>query len=534
VEARGVERLTSLADLLEASARRSPDAVALVTPGGARVTYRELDDRADRVAGFLLERGVEPGDRVGFSLHKGAASVAILFGAMKVRAAYVPVDVLGPATRNAAILTDCGVRALFVDEARDDLVRALGEVPPESVVRVKGEDLDLPASDPSRSRSTPAAQVSRAARDRRDLAYILYTSGSTGVPKGVMVTHENALAFVDWCSATFKPTASDRFSSHAPFHFDLSVLDLFVSLKHGATLCLIGEELGKDPRSLAKWIAGQRITMWYSTPSVLALLSEFGGLERQDLSALRVVNFAGELFPIAALRRLTRQIPSAAFFNLYGPTETNVCTFAPVALPIPDERTRPVPIGALCSHCEGRVADEELVPVAPVQSAASGAGENEGLLWIAGPSLFQGYWNRPDLNARLFVEKDGRRWYCTGDVVREDPREGLIFVGRRDRMIKRRGHRIELGEIEAALQRHPGLRETAVVALDGGETGVVIRAHVAGRDGAKPSIVALKRWCASELPASMSPDLFRFHEALPRTSTDKVDYQALLNLGANG
>jgi len=384
---------------------------------------------------------------------------------------------------------------------------------------VKGDALELPAAD--RTRPAPAA----APRDRRDLAYVLYTSGSTGVPKGVMVTQENALAFVDWCSATFEPTANDRFASHAPFHFDLSVLDLFVSLKHGATLCLIGEELGKDPRTLAKWIAERRITMWYSTPSVLALLAEFGALERLDLSALRVVSFAGEVFPIAALRRLTKLVPKAAYFNLYGPTETNVCTFAKIALPIPDDRTRPASIGALCSHCEGRVADEELAPVERGR---------DGLLWIAGPSLFHGYWNRPEVNARLFVERDGRRWYCTGDVVRDDPREGLLFVGRRDRMVKRRGHRIELGEIEAALLRHPDLREAAVVALDGGEAGVVLRAHVCGRDGAKPSIVVLKRWCASELPASMSPDLFRFHAELPRTSTGKVDHPALLRLGADG
>jgi L-proline---[L-prolyl-carrier protein] ligase len=532
VAARGVE---SLADLLEASAQRSPDAVALVTPDGARITYEELNARADCVAAFLLERGVQPGDRIGVALHKGLASVAFLFGAMKARAAYVPVDVLGPAARNAAILADCGVSALFVDEAREDLNRALLRLSPvKTTVSIQSDRMGELVPRTTNSPMSPEAVLAAAraaARDQRDLAYILYTSGSTGVPKGVMVTQENALAFVDWCSATFNPTASDRFASHAPFHFDLSVLDLFVSLKHGAMLCLIGEELGKDPRSLAKWIAGLRITMWYSTPSVLALLSEFGGLERLDLSALRVVNFAGEVFPIAALRRLTRQVPSATYFNLYGPTETNVCTFAKVALPIPDERTRPVPIGALCSHCEGRVADETLAPVA---SCGSVAGGNEGLLWIAGPSLFQGYWNRPDLNARLFVEKDGRRWYCTGDVVREDPREGLLFVGRRDRMVKRRGHRIELGEIEAALQRHPELREAAVVALDGGDTGVTIRAHVAGRDGAKPSIVALKRWCASELPASMSPDLFRFHEALPRTSTDKVDYQALRQLGEKG
>jgi amino acid adenylation domain-containing protein len=504
----------NLAGLLEASARLHPDAIAVVAPDLAQLTYRDLNDRADRVAAYLVARGVAPGDRVGLCLPKGLASVAILFGAMKARAAYVPVDFQGPAARNRSILADCGVALLFVDAGRADVVAEFGAAaPPAGSVAEALAHAPLEAG---------AAAALAGARDPADLAYILYTSGSTGVPKGVMLTHGNALAFVDWCSATFAPTAADRFSSHAPFHFDLSVLDLHVSLKHGATLCVIGEELGKDPKSLTKWIAQQRITMWYSTPSVLALLTEYGAIERHDFSALRIVNFAGEVFPVAPLRRLTRLLPNAAYFNLYGPTETNVCTFAKIPLPVADDRTRPYPIGALCSHCEGRVADAKLHLVKRGQ---------EGLLWIAGPSLFQGYWNRPDVNAALFVEDHGRRWYNTGDVVRDDPRDGLLFLGRRDRMVKRRGHRIELGEIEAALQRHPELREAAVVALEDGEAGVTIRAHVSGRHDAQLSIVALKRWCAGALPASMSPDLFVFHDALPRTSTDKVDYQALRKHG---
>ena len=527
---------SSLADLLERSAARSPERTALVAPDGTALTYRELDGRASRVAGFLRGSGVRPGDRVGFCLPKGPASVVAIFGALKARAAYVPVDWHGPAARNVTIHRDCEVSALFLGEGRADLLAAWGTTPPRTLVRVATAETgaDGPAAPPSGA-AWPASAVPFAtalahaphdepASGRRtdDVAYILYTSGTTGVPKGVTLTHGNALAFVDWCSAQFAPREEDRFSSHSPFHFDLSIFDLYVALKHGAALFVIGEELGKDPRRLARFAAERRLTIWYSTPSVLALLAEFGGLDGLDLRALRHVLFAGEVFPVKHLRRLTQLVPHAAYWNLYGPTETNVCNCAAIPLPVPPERTQPHPIGPLCAHCEGLVLDEQQVE----QPRGS-----EGLLWISGPSVFRGYWGRPELDAKVFLVRHGRRWYNTGDVVREEPGEGFVYLGRRDRMVKRRGYRIELGEIEAALQSHPRLREAAVVALPDPEAGVRIRAHVAC-DGARPSLVELKRFCATALPPYMSPDLFAFHDALPRTSTDKVDYQALLRPGA--
>ena len=210
----------------------------------------------------------------------------------------------------------------------------------------------------------------------RDLAYILYTSGSTGKPKGVMLSHENGVSFVDWCSEVFDPGPDDRFSSHAPFHFDLSILDIHVSLKHGATLVLVGEDIGKDPERLAALIAEQRISIWYSAPSILALLAQYGKLEGRDYSALRLVLFAGEVFAAKHLRSLTRQWPGRRYFNLYGPTETNVCTFYEVPTPIPDECVTPPPIGRVCSHLRGKVVDPEgrEVPAARKGSCASAGG----------------------------------------------------------------------------------------------------------------------------------------------------------------
>ncbi|MBM4013828.1 MAG: D-alanine--poly(phosphoribitol) ligase [Planctomycetes bacterium] len=523
---------THLAELLEASARAAPSRVAIVAPDGRTLTYGELDGQASAVAGFLRAHGVRPGDRVGFCLPKGLASVVVLFGAMKARAGYVPVDWHGPAARNATIHRNAGVAALFVGAARADVLREwpAGTLPP-LVVAVPMADTGS-AAVPAATPPAPFAEATRSwsdalghaalaespgARRREDLAYILFTSGSTGVPKGVTLTHGNALAFVDWCSEVFEPTADDRFSSHAPFHFDLSIFDLYVALKHGATLHLVGEELGKEPKALARFIAERRLTFWYSTPSVLALMAEFGALPTQDLAALRHVLFAGEVFPVPGLRRLTELLPAPRYWNLYGPTETNVCNFAEIPLPVPPERSRPYPIGPLCSHCAGLVLDEQQREVAR---------GDEGLLWIAGESLFQGYFGRPDLDASVFLQRDGRRWYCTGDVVKWVDGEGFLYVGRRDRMVKRRGYRIELGEVEAGLARDPSLREAAVVAAPDAIAGVRIDAHVAGREG-RPSLIAMKRACAEVLPPYMAPDRFVIHERLPRTSTDKIDYQQL-------
>jgi amino acid adenylation domain-containing protein len=509
----------NLCTYLEHSARTHPDRVAVADPSGRAWTYRELDETANRVAGLLVARGVAPGDRVGVIAPKSAEVVATLFGVMKAGAAYVPADYTAPALRNRTLLADCTITAVFLDPSCAAIVEEWPHDARPAVCWLPGAGAAAAGTPWQDVLAHPPIEASRLAGPD-ELAYILYTSGSTGVPKGVKLTHRNACAFVDWCSDEYQPTPEDRFSSHAPFHFDLSVLDLYVSLKHGSALYLVSEQLGKTPQELAAFIAANRLTMWYSTPSILSLLAQFGALDKQDCSSLRVVNFAGEVFPVKHLRSIAERWPQARYYNLYGPTETNVCTFARIPLPIPAERTEPYPIGHLCPYCEGLVLD--------TFNGTEVARGEEGLLHIAGDSLFEGYWGRP--TDELFFERNGRRWYSTGDVVRELDGDGYVYVGRRDRMVKRRGYRIELGEIERGLYRHEGLREVAVVSMPDASAGVKIVAYLTAQPGAKPTIVDLKMFCGKVLPSYMNPDAFVFLDALPRTSTDKVDYQGLLRL----
>ena len=504
----------SLVEYLEASAARWPDRPAVVDPSGSRITFAELNRRADALGGYLSRHGVARGDRVGVVLPKSIEAVVSLFGIMKAGAAYVPVDFTAPAERSKGILTDCQVSAVIV-EARSLAVTPDG--PLAAVIIVDDGDAGRDGASPFTDAIKTAPTQAMPDRDIHDLAYILYTSGSTGMPKGVMLSHENAVSFVEWCSSVFEPNPDDRFSSHAPFHFDLSVLDIYVAVKHGAALYLISEELGKNPRELAKFIAVNRLTIWYSTPSILTMLVQFGNLAGHDASSLRIVLFAGEVFPVKHLRALKQIWPSPVYFNLYGPTETNVCTFARIPVHVPEDRDTPYPIGFACSHCQPLVIGEDGQEVA--------AGE-EGLLYISGPSVFEGYWHRPVENAAAFLERDGRRWYNTGDLVRWADSDGFIYAGRKDRMVKRRGYRIELGEIERALYKNPAVREAAVVSVPDPETGVRIIAFLVCR-GAAPSIVDLKTFCGTALPVYMNPDRFVVQDTLPKTSTDKIDYQTL-------
>jgi amino acid adenylation domain-containing protein len=505
------------------SARRTPQATAVVEPTRGSISYGELDGLSDRVRDRLFALGVRRGDRVGIYMRKSIDALAAILGTLKVGAAYVPVDPGAPASRGAYIVHNCAVKAVVVEAAFETGVRSevekLGSVPEMIVIGGAQAGRGIAAALDSADTTSRVVAADTVHSNGNDLAYILYTSGSTGRPKGVMLSHENAVSFVDWCSEVFEPSHGDRFSSHAPFHFDLSILDIHVCFKHGATLVLVGEDIGKDAPRLAQLIADERISIWYSAPSILSLLAQFGNLPKHDFPALRQVLFAGEVFPVKHLRTLGELWPRPRYFNLYGPTETNVCTYYEVPMPVPADRTKPYPIGYTCSHLRSRVTDDAGVDVPP---------GSEGELCIAGRGVMQGYWSLPAQTGQAFhVDPSRTRWYRTGDIVTEAEDGCYTYLGRRDRMVKRRGYRVELGEIESGLYRHPRIKEAAVIAYPDDEAGVSIAAYLSCHDAGHPSLIEIKRFCAENLPLYMIPDKFVWHDSLPKTSTDKVDYQRL-------
>lgn len=519
----------ALHQLLTASAKLRPEAEAVRHMDEA-LTYGQLDRLSNQVAHSLIANGVMRGDRVGIYLQKSAAAIATIFGILKTGACYVPVDANAPGLRLQEIGRQCGFRALITSQA---LYRKLGtsfhcECPMNAIFFVdEAPDaaLPLPAFTfadhlPEQASEDPAVPVIDG-----DLAYILFTSGSTGVPKGVMLSHLNALTFVNWGCETFNITANDRLSNHAPFNFDLSVFDIFVAIKAGAAISLVPEGLAVFPLQLSAFIQDQRITVWYSVPMVLTLLQARGKLEERDLSALRWVLFAGEVFPTKHLRALMEKLPHPRYANLYGPTETNVCAYYEVE-PLSPEQTAPIPIGKAC-------ANTDLIPINADGKRVVTTNE-EGLLYARGSTVMQGYYGRPEASAACFIPNPytvGReeKLYCTGDWVTLDEKGNYLFVGRKDHMIKTRGYRVELGEIEAVMVAHPAIDEAVALAIPDEAIGNAIHAVATVASGTTLDSMQLKQHCADKLPAYMVPEKIEFRDSLPRTDNGKIDRRRLVS-----
>lgn len=510
-----------LHDVFTAAAERSPGAIAIACESGQSWTYSDLDALSNRFAAYISTRQPRIRDNpyVGILSPVNALSIAALLGALKCGAAYVPLDEQSPPDRLAKIIANTGLQTLFVNPAQLESFRGL--LQPECVrnVCVLGDSLPGLAGLAEIERES-AAQRPLLNQVSDDLAYILHTSGSTGVPKGIMLTHRNARTFADWMHKEFAIRPSDTVMSRAPFKFDLSVFDIFNTFLAGAKLVCFDWDRPRPKESkhadYVSLMQRERASVLYTTPSTLITLMNKGGLGAEP-SNLRLIMYAGEPFPTPLLRKLMERLPGTRVANIYGPTETNIITCQWCdELPADDS---PVPLGLEVDDTEILVVSEDGKRVCDPDEV--------GELWCRGGTVTLGYLNMPEKTRECLVESPFHRFparfWRTGDFARRDARGILHYHGRRDHMIKVRGFRVELGEIEAALAKCEAIGEFAVVAVPDPKIGSRLVCYYSALAGMELEPDGLRGFLAAQLPEYMLPYSFLRLASLPHTSSGKID-----------
>jgi amino acid adenylation domain-containing protein len=508
-------------------AERRSDATALVMDG-VRWTYGQLETVSTQLARTLQAAGCARGDRVAILLPKSPLAVASLLGVLKADGIYIPIDTASPAARIAKIVESGEPRVVLAGSRSASL---LGELLGDGRLRTAAavgwmENGQASRPDAAAFSLRDVHGAPTTPLDYRngstDPAHILFTSGSTGVPKGVVITHGSVIRFVEWAKRYFHLDPTDRVSNHSPLHFDLSTFDLFGAFAAGAQVHLVPPEINLVPNALAEFIRTSQLTQWFSVPSLLSYLAKFDVVRFDDFPTLRRLLWCGEVFPTPALRYWMARLPHVTFTNLYGPTEATIASSYYTVPRCPDEDTAAIPIGTPCDGEELLVLDEALQPV-----PRGGVGD----LYIRGVGLSPGYWRDPEKTRAAFVPhpRDGAdRLYRTGDLARVGD-DGLVyFLGRADSQIKSRGYRIELGEIETALNALTCLRECAVVAIptNGFEGTAICCAYVpAAASAVTPAQLRLE--LIRVLPAPMIPSRWQAFERLPRNVNGKHDRRAL-------
>lgn len=472
-----------LDDALAHWAREAPEASALQFLGET-IAYATLVAAASGVAGFLAEHSVTRGDRVILMTAKSPTTIAAMYGVLRAGAIYVPIDPAAPDIRILQIIENVDPKCVLADAASR---RRLTELA-----------LTVPTYDVAQMPQT--GEMPTLQRSPDDGAYILHTSGTTGRPKGILHSHASGLAYARMAARLCGLAPSDRVSHHTPAYFDMSIFDVFSAGLAGATCVIIPEMYTKVPASLAQLTETAGITVWYSVPYAIQQLVERGALDKRDLSALRIVMFAGEMMPPNVVEAFSTHVPNAAFLNAYGPTETNHC------------------VTARLSHAE--LDGVSALPIGQPDEGVTAEIAEDGELLIRSDQVMRGYWNEPDRNAAAFVTTaSGARFYRTGDIVTKRADGALMLLGRKDRQIKLRGYRIELDEVELALTNAPNVSEAAVV-FENEEITAFLSGRVEQAD--------IQAHLAAHLPAYAHPTEIVLVPQMPRTPTGKIDRMALI------
>jgi pristinamycin I synthase-3/4 len=495
-----------LHELFAEQASRTPDAVALLYEADS-LTYGELERRSNQLSRYLRARGVRPEAVVGLCVERSLDMVIAVLGIMKAGGAYLPLDPQYPTQRLAFMLKTAGALLTVTHSALRD--------------RVPASAGDLVYLDAEAGQIAHQAESSlHSGAQPENLAYVMYTSGSTGEPKGVMVRHASVVNYLAFLSEHCGLSPDSVGLQVSGLSFDPSVRDIFGPLLNGGRLVIMPAGLHKDPRAYVDAIERHGVSKILSIiPRLLDSVLE--AADGRPMDSLDAVLTCGEPLHDATCNTFHRAVGNARLINQYGPTE---CTMVSTTFVVnaQEQGVGVVPIGRPIANAQVYVLDEHLEPV-PVGVV--------GELYIGGAGLSRGYLNRPGLTAQQFIANPfgaGDRLYRSGDLVRYLSNGTLGFVGRRDAQVKVRGHRIEIGEIEAALLRHPEVAQVAVLAFEHASGDRRLVGYVAGMDTSAPRLNALKDWLKERLPEHMVPSTLVLLDRLPLTPNGKVDRRALL------
>ncbi|MFF8848049.1 amino acid adenylation domain-containing protein [Streptomyces sp. NPDC015127] len=509
----------TLDEFVLAPAAHVPDRPAVVELGASggigTVTYGELAQRVETCAKQLTAAGLRIGDRVVVESHTSASAIALLLACARLGAPFVPVDPETPALRLESIV-DATDPALFLRPAGHP-GRALDRDVPTAAFDADGITFD---------RTPPARRAVRHTTVATDTAYVIFTSGTTGRPKGVVMSHRSALAFYRGTQRFGAVAADDRVASTSPLAFDVALFDICVTLGTGATLVAVPRGFMSFPRRLLGFLRDTGATVVHGVPSLWRPLLRH---EPEGVAALaghlRGILFAGENFPLPELRHLRSLLPHLRIVNAFGATETVACSFADVPNPLPEDADA-LSIGDGYPGAEILLVDQDGEPVHEPGRA--------GEMYIRCPSLFTGYWGDAAATRDVLVPdpldpRSGQLVYRSGDLAFRGASGELYFCGRADSMVKIRGNRIELGEIERRLAEHPAVTAAVVLAIDGldGLEGEPALAAFVVAPAAEVTTAELAALCRQTLPAYMVPKKMVFLGELPLTANGKADRTVL-------
>ena len=530
-----------LQSYLDDSRRINPEKPALVDEHGS-MSYDRLYVEANRLARCLASGGVKRQDRVVICMKRSALSVMAMLGVLKADAIYVPVDAKAPLERLLKVIADSAPSALICDDQLPPLLSGSEQgLQSLSLLVVlgpgKGDRLLFPANEGEKAACplfeaiapvygqelcTFSAEPPSYSNIDTDAAYILYTSGSTGSPKGVVISHLNVMNYMQWAVDCFGIVSEDRVLGTAPFHFDMSTFDIYTALKAGATLCIAPERTLLFPGKLLDLMEQEAVTIWKGVSSLLMYLSSTGSIKPERIPSLDRVLFGGEVLPTRHLMNWMKVFPSKRFYNVYGPTEaTGVSVYYPVER-APASVDETVPIGRACANTEVLLLTEENRPAQ--------IGET-GEICLRGSGLSPGYWNDEEKTARAFVPNPfgisrQDRIYRTGDLARTREDGMLVYQGRKDFQVKFMGYRIEMFEVEKAILSLENIHQAAVLLCTCGQSELSeLVAFIEGPQAADAD--AILQGLGRSLPSYMVPKQIIPLERIPLTDRGKTDRAAL-------